>query len=175
VSSSVESWSRVARQGWIAVNTHPHRERVAIENLERQSFKAYCPYLRRRIKHARKFQDVLRPIFPGYLFVRVDGSVSWRPIRSTFGVRSVVVSGDCPSFLSDDFIAGLKKREVDGAIARPEEAYSIGQDIRICGGPFDGLIGTIIEMDERQRLTVLMDLLNGRVRVTVDAHSSAAL
>ena len=37
------------------------------------------------------------------------------------------------------------------------------------------VIGTIIEIDERQRLTVQMDLLNGRVRVSVDARSSAAI
>ena len=72
-------------------------------------------------------------------------------------------------------MAGLKSREVDGAIARPDSAYTLGQEIRISGGPFDGLIGTIIEMDERQRLTVLMDLLNGRVKVSVDARVSAAV
>jgi hypothetical protein len=45
----------------------------------------------------------------------------------------------------------------------------------LAGGPFDGLIGTIIEMDEKERLTVLMDLLNGRVKVNVEARWSAAL
>jgi transcriptional antiterminator RfaH len=57
---------------WVAVNTHPHRERFALDNLRRQDFGAYCPMIRKRIRHARRTQDVLRPLFPSYLFVEVD-------------------------------------------------------------------------------------------------------
>jgi transcriptional antiterminator RfaH len=161
---------------WVAVHTQPHRESVAVQNLERQEFEVYIPRLLKRIRHARKAQNVLRPMFPGYVFVKVAIDLQhWRPIKSTIGVRDVVSCGNQLSTLSDAFIASLKAREVDGAIVRPESPYQIGQQIRIAGGPFDGLIGTILEMDERERLTVLMDLLNGRVKVNVEARWSAAL
>ena len=38
---------------WAVINTHPHREQVAVENLQRQEFHAYCPMVRRRL-HAAK-------------------------------------------------------------------------------------------------------------------------
>jgi transcriptional antiterminator RfaH len=163
-------------QAWVAVNTQAHRESIAVHNLERQDFEVYCPRLLKRIRHARKARDVLRPMFPGYLFVKVDSDLRhWRPIKSTIGVRSVVSCGDRLSVLSDTFIASLKAREIDGIIVKPDSPFQIGQQIRIAGGPFDGLIGTIIDMDEKERLTVLMDLLNGRVKVNVEARWSAAL
>lgn len=161
---------------WVAVNTQANREAVACENLERQDFEVYCPRLRKRIRHARKAHDVLRPMFPGYLFVKVHAHLRhWRPIRSTLGVRSVIGCGDNVSFLDPTFVEALKAREIEGAIAKPASPYRIGQQIRMAGGPFDGLIGTIIEMSDRDRLTVLMDLLNGRVKVSVDASAAEAL
>lgn len=161
---------------WAAINTHSNQERTAIKNLERQAFEAYCPLVNKQIRHARRVKDVLRPMFPGYVFVQyTPGLTMWRPILSTFGVRSLVRCGNDLSTLDGNFILGLKSREVDGAILRPERSYEVGQQVRIAGGAFDSLVATIIEMDERDRLVVLMDLLNNKVRVKVEASGVAAL
>jgi transcriptional antiterminator RfaH len=174
--SLTDAESDAEKRSWAVIATHANRERTAIEHLERQNFEVYCPQLRKRVRHARKSQDVLRPFFPGYLFVKLaGGEASWRPIRSTFGVRSLITCGARPGLISDAFIEGLKAREIDGAVARPDRSYSIGEHVRICGGPFDGLIGTIIDMDERQRLTILMDLLSGQVKVSIDTHVSTTV
>ncbi|MCL4765387.1 MAG: transcriptional activator RfaH [Hyphomicrobiaceae bacterium] len=156
----------------MAVNTQPHRERIALENLDRQSFEAYCPMIQRRIRHARRTMDVSRPLFPGYLFVRTNPDLQrWRPILSTYGVRRIIGCGERLSFIEDGLIAGLKAREVDGVIVRPVEPYRLGQQVRMRGGPLDGLVATIIEMDEKDRLVVLMDLLNQSVKVKVATTS----
>jgi len=154
---------------WAVVSTHPHKERFALENLERQDFRPYCPLIRRRRSHARRVSDVLRPLFPGYLFVRIDAeSERWRPILSTLGVRGLVRCGDRLSLLEDSFVRGLRAREIEGVIERPARPYSVGQEVRLAGGAFDGLVATIIEMRERDRLTVLTQMLNQAVKVKVD-------
>jgi transcriptional antiterminator RfaH len=84
---------------------------------------------------------------------------------STFGVRSVVRCGAEVSLLDDNFIQAIRARETDGVIARPESPYRIGQEVRMSGGAFDGLVGTIIALHERERLTVLMQMLGGTVKV----------
>ena len=161
---------------WTAINTHSNQERTALKNLKRQAFEAYCPLVNKQIRHARQVRDVLRPMFPGYLFVQyTPGLTLWRPILSTFGVRSLVRCGNELGTLDGSFIEGLKAREVNGAILRPERAYQVGQQVRLAGGAFDSLVATIIEMDERDRLVVLMNLLNNKVRVKVEASGVAAL
>lgn len=161
---------------WVVVNTHPHRENIAIDNLDRQRFTTYCPFVNKTIKHARRIQDVLRPLFPSYIFVRIDAERQrWRPILSTIGVRSLVSFGEQLSYLDDAFIQSLKTREVNGAIARPELPYQIGQKVCIARGPFDGLVATIISMTEKDRLVVLMDILNRPTKIKINADHCRSL
>lgn len=154
-------------RGWAVLNTHPHREQVVLQHLERQDFIAYCPMIRRRCSHARRVSDVLRPMFPGYVFVKV-GLQRWRPLSSTIGVRSVVCCGDGPALIDDGFVQSLRAREIDGVISKPEAPFQVGQQVKLAGGAFDGLVATIIDMHERDRLTVLMDLLNRPVKVRIE-------
>ena len=166
--------SKFALQGgaesWAAVNAHPHREHMALDNLARQGFTAYCPVVRRRCSHARRVEEVLRPLFPGYLFVRVSPERNcWRPILSTYGVRTLVRCGDQPGLIDPGLIEALKAREVEGVILRPAVAYQVGQQVRVNTAAFDGIVATILELDEKGRLIVLFDLLNRPVRVHVDA------
>lgn len=161
---------------WAVVNTQPHRERIALDNLLRQEFHAYCPLIRKRVTHARRSQDVLRPLFPSYLFVQIDPEVRrWRPILSTIGVRALVRCGERPGTVTDGFVDSLKAREIEGAIIRPASPYKIGQQVRVAVGAFDGLVATIIEMDERDRLVVLMDILNQSVKVKLSTRQVAAV
>lgn len=154
---------------WIAVNTHAHKELLASANLLRQSFTVYCPMQRKQIRHARRVSQVLRPFFPGYIFTRI-GSRGVSVLYSTYGVRGIVGPPGRPGTLSDDFIAALRAREVQGAIALPTQPYRIGQSVKLTGGAFDGFVAKIVEMDEKQRLTVLMNLLNQQVRVRIDEN-----
>lgn len=158
----------IAVSRWVAINTHPHREHIAVENLARQNFDVYCPRELKRVRHARRVQDVLRPLFPGYVFAEVAPDLTlWRPILSTYGVRALVRFGDRPAFIDHGFIAGLRSREVDGVITKPVTPYDVGQQVRFNGGPFDGLIATIIEMGDKDRLVLLASLLNQTVRLKV--------
>jgi transcriptional antiterminator RfaH len=161
---------------WIVVTTHPHREATALENLRRQSFEGYCPMITRRVRHARRTTDVSRPLFPGYIFVRLPAAgINWAPILSTKGVRALVRFGTEPGLISGAFIARLKAREVDGRIVRPDQPFKPGDPVRLVSGPFDGLIAEILELADNDRLIVLMGLLNQTVRVTVESSALTAL
>ncbi len=156
---------------WIALNTHPHREHIALDHLRRQNFTVYCPMERRRVRHARRTADVTRPLFPGYIFAAIDPDLThWRPMLSTVGVRHLIRTGERLAFLDDTFIKALQAREVAGVIARPPTPYTLGQAVRLNGGPFDGLVATIIHMDTRDRLVLLMTLLNQTITLKLTAN-----
>jgi transcriptional antiterminator RfaH len=158
----------VAAGAWAVVNTQPNRERIALENLVRQAFDAYCPFVRRRVKHARRVDDVLRPLFTSYLFVHFNPQTQhWRPILSTFGVRKLVRFGEQLGFVPDDFVEELRSHEIDGEIVHPARSYAVGQRVHVTNAAFSGLVGTIIEMNDKNRLVVLMNLLNRPVKVQV--------
>jgi transcriptional antiterminator RfaH len=156
---------------WAAAATHPHREALASENLARQGFKSYCPVIMRRVRHARRTYDSAKPLFPGYIFIELKNwPAQLRPLLSTVGIRTLVMSGKRPATLPAGFVENLKAREIDGRIARPELAFQIGQTVTIQNGPLDGLIGQIVELRENDRVLILLDLLKRATRVSVDAR-----
>ena len=126
--------------------------------------------LSKRVSHARTRRDVLRPLFPGYVFIRVDPKTqSWRPILSTTGIRFLVRFGDQFGVLPDGFVEGLRARERDGAVRSLCDAhrYSPGESIRVAQGALEGLLATVLSVQENQRLLVLMQILNRKVQVQV--------
>ncbi len=155
---------------WMVLTTHPHREGFAIQNLKQQDYLAYCPMLVKHIKHARRTYDAHRPLFPGYIFMeRRELAQQWRPVLGTPGIRSVLRNGEAPATLPAGFVESLKAREVNGAIRKPETHFAPGQAVAISGGILDGFIGKILHLQDRDRVLVLLDLLNRQTKVQIDA------
>ena len=76
---------------WYVVMTQPCNEEGALRNLTRQGFDAFLP--RRWVTKRRpdRFCTLLEPLFPRYLFVRLDLELQrWRSINGTYGVRRLV-------------------------------------------------------------------------------------
>ena len=71
------------------------------------------------MRHARRLQTVLRPLFPRYLFAGIDrSSMPWRPILSTVGVTDVVRAGDEPHPVAAEIVTTLREQEMAGAFDR---------------------------------------------------------
>lgn len=155
---------------WYVANTQPHREALAMENLKRQGYEVYCPLISKQIRHARKVQTVKRPLFPSYVFVKADKAATrWRAMLSTLGVRTVIQAGEQPAALDNAFVQALKTREIDGVISKPSKPFKVGEKIRISGGAMDGCVASIVQLRDKERLIVLLDLLNQSVKVQIHA------
>jgi len=162
---------------WYAVHTRPQAEAKALENLLRQGYEAYLPRYRTEIRHARRRQTVLRPLFPRYLFAGIDReAMRWRPILSTVGVSDLVRSGDGPLPVAPEIVEALRAQEGSGAfdaLAR-RRAPRPGDLVRIGAGAFDDMIGRLIELRDQDRVVVLLDLLGRKVRAQIPAASLEA-
>lgn len=158
----------VAYRIWVAASTHQGKEPVALANLKNQGFPAYCPMIRKRTRHARRQREVLRPLFPGYLFIRLDPlRDQWRPILSTIGIRTLIRFGDRFGIVPQGFVESLQAREEDNAVPlpRPRDNYAPGEQVRLREGPLEGIVASVLHCDEGARLTLLMDLLCREVTV----------
>ena len=162
---------------WYVVQTHPHGERRAQEHLQRQSFEAYLPRYAKRRKHARKVDIVQAPLFPRYLFVAVDLDVQrWLSIRSTIGVSRLVSHGDTPAAVPDGLVEGLMARHGDDGLIRLDQPFGlrIGDRVRVRGGAFEDSLGLFENIRDDGRVTILLDLLGRKVRVTMGVDMIAA-
>ena len=57
---------------WYAVYTKSRQERIAQENLERQSFETYLPLMVLSRKRRGEWVETVEPIFSRYLFIRLE-------------------------------------------------------------------------------------------------------
>ena len=72
---------------WYVAQVKPNGFASAEANLDRQGFETFMPLRRKTVRHARQMRDVLRPVFPGYLFIKFDlnaviGAKSIQPLGS---------------------------------------------------------------------------------------------
>jgi transcriptional antiterminator RfaH len=162
---------------WYVVQTQVNSELKAARNLLRQGFETYLPrYLKRR-SHARKIEKVAAPLFPRYLFVRVDlATQRWRSIQSTFGVSHLVLNGSEPAPIARDVMRILKAREDGSGFVKLDQRpqFPLGAKVRILGGAFTDNLGLFDGLGDRDRVAVLLDLLGRKVRVSIDADMVAA-
>lgn len=164
-------------QRWFVVQSQPNAEMKAASHLARQGFAPYLPRYMKRRRHARRVEMVAAPLFPRYLFVTIDMSAQrWRSIFSTVGVSRLICNGENPTPIPDEVIATLKAREDETGFVRLDfrPQFRVGDKIRVLDGIFADCLGIFDGMPDRDRVSILLDLLGRKVRVLVEAESVAA-
>jgi transcriptional antiterminator RfaH len=168
---------RSGQSRWYVVQTQANAENKAVAHLGRQGFTTYLPrYLKRR-RHARRVDTVAAPLFPRYLFVKMDTGIQrWRSIYSTIGVSRLVCNGDCPVPVSDAVINALQGRENTSGYVEFDDRpkFGAGDKVRILEGAFYDCLGIYAGMPDRERVEILLDLLGRKVRVLLGAEAIAA-
>ena len=161
---------------WYVVHTQPSGEDKAAFHLRNQGFEAYLPRYRRRIRHARREKIVLRPLFPRYLFVRLDlEKDQWRSINGSVGVSYIMCNGDEPLAVPQGVIEGIVQRESeDGAVSLAPQEFSRGERVFISEGPFAEYTGIFEEMTDDMRVILLLDLMGRKVRVKTPIRALSA-
>lgn len=152
-------------QSWYVAETQPRKEALAALHLERQSFDFFLPRYRKTRRHARKFDTVLAPLFPGYIFVRFDREqANWRSINGTFGVRRLICGeGGMLRSMPSRVVEALQARCRGGIFEAALDSLKPGEKVRILHGPFAELIAQVKSLDDRGRVALLLDVLGGGV------------
>ena len=157
-----------AQYRWYLIQTKPHQELRAEENLGRQGFSCYRPVVGQGGR--------AQPLFPGYLFIRLDQQHdNWFPIRSTRGVARLVSFGAQPLAVADDLVEGIRQR----LAAMPERrasGFHEGQMVRVkCAGDCE-VDAIFLSDDGTERALILLNLLQReqRIRVPLSQLSAAS-
>ena len=162
---------------WYVVQTHARAEAKALYNLTRQGFDAYMPQYLRRRRHARRTDWVPAPLFPRYLFVRMDtGRTQWRPIRSTFGVTDLVCNGNKPAPVPDGIVEAIRRRQNENGyvVVKPASSFKKGEAVQIVSGALADHTGLFECATDEERVVLLLELLGRKVRVQVPLEDISA-
>ncbi len=167
---------------WYVVNTYSGHESKVKEKLEmRAESMGFQDYIFRVIVPEETVYETLKDgskkekkkkMFPGYILVEmIMTDDAWYIVRNTPGVTGFIGSsgkGAKPTPLLpqeiDKILANMGMTRMD-----VNKELSVGTKVTIVDGPFNGMSGTIDNVDvENSRLTVLIDLFGQETPVEVE-------
>ena len=163
---------------WHVVYTQPNAERRALDNLRRQGFEAYLPRYRKLRRHARKSEIVAAPLFPRYIFLRLDAACErWRSVLSTFGVSAFICRDGVPSPVPEGVVEAIMAREdaQEFVDLTRQAALKPGDRVQVASGPFADCIAQFQGLSASERVILLLDILGRKLRVEVASDSVTAL
>lgn len=154
---------------WYVAQVKPNGFERAEVNLVRQGFETFMPLRCETVRHARQMRDVLRPVFPGYLFIKFGSQrADWRKINSTFGVsRLISFEAGKPAPVPDALMAGLRARCDDHQVLQPLDDLRTGERVRMLSGAFADFVGEVEEMVANDCVRLLFELMGQTTRVDV--------
>lgn len=151
---------------WYVVHTYSGHEvkvattlkqRVEAKGLTERVFSLYVPQQQKIVVTDGKKRSVDEKLFPGYLMVQMlMDDDSWYIVRSTPGVTGFVGMGNTPTPLPEKEVQALM-RFTELETPKFEAKFSVGDSIKINGGPFKEFLGKVEDVNEEQ----------GKVRVLV--------
>ena len=149
---------------WYVIHTRPRQEERALENLTRQGYKAWMPWLEVEKLRGGRITKVIEPMFSRYLFIQLDQvTTNWGPIRSTLGVSKLVTFGNQAASISDEFVEMLQRTPLQDS----KHILKQGDEVEIMQGPLKGVKGIFDQQDGELRAMILIELINQSHKVQV--------
>ena len=165
-AQSGPSLALIGRERWFVVRTQPHREAKAERQLANQDYRTFLPRFLKSRRHARRFETIRTPLFPGYLFVILDLTRDrWRSVNGTYGVDRLLTHAGAPEPVPRGLVEQLLAATDAEGVVRLHSNLQNGQMVRISAGPFANFVGRLQQLDDSGRVKILLEVLGGKVPV----------
>ncbi len=161
---------------WYVLHTKANAEYRVARHLDRRGIETFLPLVR-AVRPRPGYSTV--PLFPSYLFARVDleqvelASILWTP-----GLRRIVSFNNRLATVPDDVIEHIRRRveEINEYGGLPTHDFKPGERVLICSGPLAGLEAVFQgPMGPAERVRVLVEFLGRITKATVPVDALAHL
>lgn len=157
---------------WYAIQTKAKKEKEVEKRLSDLRVEVFLPWMRMRRRMGNRFHWALVPLFPGYLFCRLDLVESGKAARYSPGVRDFLKFGNQIAEVGVEIVASLRERCPDGVAEIEFLSAKPGDAVRINEGPFFGLEAIFEKrMKGSERVAVLLDILGRQTRLVLPSET----
>ena len=152
---------------WFALKTRSRYEHFVATMLRGKGYELFLPVYISQRRWSDRMKNLELPLFPGYLFCRLD-PMDRLQVIVTPGVVQIVGSGKNPIPVADAEIEALQTAVKSGLPREPWPFVHIGQRVRVEGGPLCGLEGILTGFKGQHRLVLSVTLLQRSVALQVE-------
>lgn len=154
---------------WFAVFTVPQNEKAAARHLSLRDVESFLPtYTTVRVWRNRQRVQLVLPLFPSYLFVRIGRRERGKVLGSP-GVLRIVGRDREPLPVPDSTIDFLRSDVCQSRI-EPYRELIVGQKVRIREGAMRGLQGVLVRKNNNLRFVLTVDLINQHAALEIGAE-----
>jgi transcription antitermination factor NusG len=155
---------------WYAAYTSANHEKRVAEQLSVRAIEHYLPLYAALRRWKDRRVKLERPLFPGYVFVRVALRDRLQVLQVPSIVRLVGFNG-VPSALAEQEIEGLRQALAEGVRAEPHPYLRVGRRVRITAGPLAGRDGILRRWRGALRVVLSTELIQRSILVDIDASA----
>lgn len=158
---------------WYAVHTKPTCEDSAAMNIRRMGVEVFLPKTQQERMVYGRSRDIVRPLFPGYLFARFAPSKYLHLINYARGVRAVVSGAGSPLPVEESIIDAIQSRVSRTGFIQMEmvTGFKSGDPVVVASGPLRGLKGIFDRsLSDRRRVLILLEAIEYQARVAVEVE-----
>ncbi len=145
---------------WFVIHTKPRDEHRVKGHFEGMGIETLLPLCKNyRYPHDR-MRPVLNPLFPNYLFARLDLEHHYYKVKWTRGVNRILGVGTEPTPISEMLIQMLKERMGDDDTVQLLDDLREGNKVQITLGPLKDFVGIFQEgLSSGGRVRILLNLI----------------
>ena len=152
---------------WFAILVRTSREKAANSLLENTGYECFLPISKYMRRWSDRMKEVEVPLFPGYLFCRMNQH-NRLPVLMTPGVMQIVGVGKTPVPVEEEEIAAIQRVGTSGLSTMPWPYLEVGHVARIEDGPLRGMTGIVVKIKSGLKLVLSVSLLQRSVAVEID-------
>jgi transcription elongation factor/antiterminator RfaH len=149
-------------------HTKPGNEERVKTNLLNQEIETFLPLMKGHQYSGGKMVQKIRPLFPNYLFARLDLETHFYKVKWTRGVNKILGGKTGPIPISDRVVQTIKERAGEDNLIELKSDLKDGDAIQVTSGPLKDLLGIFkTEMSSKGRVKVLLSLIGVEVPVQI--------
>jgi transcription antitermination factor NusG len=154
---------------WHAVYTRPRHEMLVARQLDFRQIESYLPTMESvHVWKNRQRVRIAEPLFPSYLFVRVDRQ-EHSAVVQTPGVLSIVGNSRGSLVLEESTIDFLRSGFCRGRL-EPWNEIAVGDRVRIKYGLMASVQGILVRKKSNLRFVISIEMINQNAAVEVNAN-----
>jgi transcription antitermination factor NusG len=151
---------------WFALRVKPNHEKPVSVALRGKGFEEFLPLFRSQRQWSDRVKMMDLPLFPGYLFCRLNLEERM-PLLTTPGFLYIVGVGKTPEPVDESEILAIQSVLRTGLPVTPWPSLVVGQKVQLKHGPLRGLEGVLTKIANQHRIYVSVTLLKRSISVEV--------
>lgn len=157
---------------WFVCHTKPRCEKKFAALMKAEKFEHYLPLVESVRQYAQQTKRFTKPLFPGYVFAKVEPQRKARIYQQDLLARAIPVENE-EGFLHQ--LADVKAIVASGFELSVMPLLTKGRKVRIVGGPLHGVQGYVDDPAKPQGVVIAIDVLQQGLLVKVPAENLQVL